>query len=117
VVSSYTWDSLPVDPRSATLSEAKREMLVRNRIAMALEQLIRLREGQFNFSLTEDVPKAVGGRRISAETLREGINPQELLLDLARGIDEDRRDLLGCARSLLRPAARGGGAARGPGVS
>lgn len=92
VVSSYTWDSLPVDPRSATLSEAKREMLVRNRIAMALEQLIRLREGQFNFSLTEDVPKAVGGRSISAETLREGINPQELLLDLARGIDEDRRD-------------------------
>ena len=40
----------------------------------------------------EDLPKAVGGRTISAETLGEGINPQELLLDLARGIDEDRRD-------------------------
>ncbi|MFI5183756.1 MAG: DUF4388 domain-containing protein, partial [Vicinamibacteria bacterium] len=92
VVASFTWDSLPVDPRAASLPEAKRATLIRERIAMALEHLIRLREGQFSFSLTEEIPVAIAGRDISGETLHAGINPQELLLDLARGIDEDRRD-------------------------
>jgi CheY-like chemotaxis protein len=53
--------------------------------------LIRVKEGQFNFSLTEESPKEIGSRDISMETLDVGINPQELVLDLARGIDEDRR--------------------------
>jgi len=92
VVASFTWDSLPVDPRAASLPEAKRATLIRERISMALEHLIRLREGQFSFSLTEEIPTAIAGRDITGETLHEGINPQELLLDLARGIDEDRRD-------------------------
>ncbi len=92
VVASFTWDSLPVDPRAASLPEAKRATLIRERIAMALEHLIRLREGQFSFSLTEEIPAAIAGRDITGETLHGGINPQELLLDLARGIDEDRRD-------------------------
>src|SRR6185436_2972185 len=48
--------------------------------------------GQFNFSLSEQPPKKVGAREIELETLANGINPQELLLDLARGMDEDRRD-------------------------
>jgi len=92
VVASFTWDSLPVDPRAASLPAAKRNNLVYNRIALALEQLIRLREGQFSFNLTEQIPTQIAGREISGETLPAGINPQELLLDLARGIDEDRRD-------------------------
>ncbi len=92
VVASFTWDSLPVDPRAASLPEAKRASLIRERIAMALEQLIRLREGQFSFSLTDEIPGTIANRDIRGETLHAGINPQELLLDLARGIDEDRRD-------------------------
>jgi CheY-like chemotaxis protein len=92
VVASFTWNSLPMDSRAATLPEAQREAVVRNRIGVALEQLIRLREGQFSFNLTEEMPASVAGRDITAETLPAGINPQELLLDLARGIDEDRRD-------------------------
>jgi CheY-like chemotaxis protein len=92
VVSSFSWDSLPIDPRVQTLPEEKRFGLIRNRIEMALEQLIRLREGPFGFHLTDTVPDRVGSRDIALETLPVGINPQELLLDLARGIDEDRRD-------------------------
>ena len=44
--------------------------------------------------LQPDRGAAVHGGRPGhrAETLATGINPQELLLDLARGIDEDRRD-------------------------
>src|SRR5712692_4131058 len=92
VVSSFTWDSPPLDPRTATLPPTKRDTVLRRRIEMALEQLIRLREGQFSFSLTDDTPTAIGPRDLAPETLTAGINAQELLLDLARGIDEDRRD-------------------------
>jgi CheY-like chemotaxis protein len=92
VVSSFTWDAPPLDPRFMALPEEHRSTVVRTRIGIALEQLIRLREGQFSFNLSEEPPISVAGRDITGETLRLGINPQELLLELARGIDEDRRD-------------------------
>ncbi len=53
---------------------------------------MRLREGQFNFMLADETPTLVSGRDVAAEALVNGINPQELLLDLAKGMDEDRRD-------------------------
>jgi CheY-like chemotaxis protein len=92
VVSSFTWNALPLDPRFSSLSPAQQDALVRTRIEIALEQLIRLRDGKFSFSLTDEAPRQIGGRDLSGETLRVGINPQELILELARGIDEDRRD-------------------------
>lgn len=92
VISSFTWDSPPLDPRARALPEGKRHKLLRNRIEMALEQLIRLHEGQFSFSLTEAPPSRIGARDVSEETLSPGINAQEILIDLARGMDEDRRD-------------------------
>jgi len=92
VVASFAWDSPPLEPGFQALEKKQREAEVRRRIERALEQLIRLREGQFNFSLSEQPPKKVGAREIELETLANGINPQELLLDLARGMDEDRRD-------------------------
>src|SRR5207249_3208740 len=82
----------PLDSRARTLSPEQRARMLRHRIEVALQQLIRLREGQFNFSLSDEAPTRVGARDIVDETLPDGINPQELLLDLARGMDEDRRD-------------------------
>jgi len=92
VTCSFTWDSPPLDPHARALPAEQRAQLLRRRIELALQQLIRLREGQFNFSLAEEPPTRVGVRDILDETLPEGINPQELLLGLARGMDEDRRD-------------------------
>jgi CheY-like chemotaxis protein len=92
VVAGFAWEQPPLPARFASLAQAQRQPLIRKRIEMSLEQLIRLREGQFHFSLSDATPKAVGSRDISGETLEDGINPQELLLDLARGMDEDRRD-------------------------
>ena len=92
VVASFAWDAPPLDARFMNLSEEQRASVIRTRIEIALETLIRLREGRFSFSLSENPPGEVDGRDISREILSEGINPQELLLDLARGIDEDRRD-------------------------
>jgi CheY-like chemotaxis protein len=92
VIASFTWSSLPLDPRARQLPTDKRERLLRNRIEMSLEQLIRLREGQFHFSLSDEAPRMVGARDVTDEMLDVGVNAQELLLDLARGMDEDRRD-------------------------
>jgi CheY-like chemotaxis protein len=90
VVSAFTAGSPPADARLATLPEESRDKVVRGRLAFALEHLARLREGAFAFELTEDVPGSVGERDIRLETLTRGINPQEILLDLAQGIDDER---------------------------
>jgi CheY-like chemotaxis protein len=92
VTASFTWDTAPLDPRAKILPPDQRSRMLRHRIEVALQQLIRLREGQFSFSLSAEAPTRVGTRDILDETLPDGINPQELLLDLARGMDEDRRD-------------------------
>lgn len=92
IVSSFTPETPDLDPRALTLPREKHAKLVRGRISMALEQLIRLREGQFSFALTDETPRAIGAHDLVHETLEPGLNAQELLLDLARGMDEDRRD-------------------------
>jgi CheY-like chemotaxis protein len=92
VVAAFTAGSPPADPRLATLGKDARDKAVRARIGFALEQLARLREGAFGFELTGDVPPAVGGRDIRLETLERGINPQEMLLDLAQGLDDGRAE-------------------------
>ena len=90
VVSGYVWD-VPGLPRDQPPDGPARELVVRQRLTSILERLVRLREGEFAFHLTERVPAAPGGRDLSGETLSAGINPEELMLDLARRLDEDRR--------------------------
>jgi CheY-like chemotaxis protein len=90
VVAAFTAGSPPGDPRLGTLPPDARDRAVRARIGFAMEQLARLREGAFGFELSDEVPVLVGRRDIRLETLAVGINPQEMLLDLAEGIDDDR---------------------------
>ncbi|MFI5007054.1 MAG: DUF4388 domain-containing protein [Solirubrobacterales bacterium] len=92
IVSSFTWDSQPLIARSAAPSEDERALLIREGIEVALERLSRLREGAFCFELTKEPPLIIGPHDLTRETLTRGLNPQELLLELAQGIDEDRRD-------------------------
>jgi CheY-like chemotaxis protein len=91
IVSAFTWDSQPLDAAAAALPADARAALTRQRIEIALERLSRLREGPFSFALTKEPPLALGSRDLSGETLHPGLNPHELLLELAQGIDEDRR--------------------------
>jgi CheY-like chemotaxis protein len=92
VVAAFSAETPPFDPRYRQLPAEARTPLLRESIERGLEQLIRLREGQFNFALSDELPSKVETRDITGETLAAGINPQELLLDLARGMDEDRRN-------------------------
>jgi CheY-like chemotaxis protein len=105
VVSSFAPDSPPIEASAADLPAPERAAVIRRRIETSLEQLIRLREGAFLFSLTPEVPTAVGERQIKAETLEYGIKSEELLLDLARGMDEDRRDAVAAVESGFAEAA------------
>ncbi|HKC12224.1 MAG TPA: response regulator [Vicinamibacteria bacterium] len=112
VVSATTPDSLPRDPRVAQLTEEKRGALIRQRVEVALEQLIRLREGAFCFTLTAEPPATVGSHDISSLILGRGIKPEELLLELTRSMDEDRRDSValvesGFAEPLEEPGETG----------
>jgi CheY-like chemotaxis protein len=92
VVCAFSAGTTAINPRFAAMPVAQRDGVIRSRIEIALEQLVRLREGQFSFSLAGSVPRIVGQREIALETLSSGINPQELLLNLAQGMDEDRRN-------------------------
>lgn len=90
LVAAFTARLPPPDPKLAQATPPERDAAVRRRVAYAMEQLARLREGAFGFELTERVPDRVGTRDIHLDTLTAGINPQEMLLELAQGIDEDR---------------------------
>jgi CheY-like chemotaxis protein len=91
VVAGHMWDVPPL-PAQAPPPGPARELVVRQRIATILERLVRLREGDFAFHLSDSVPSVLGDRDLSGETLPFGINPEELMLDLARQLDEDRRE-------------------------
>ena len=91
VVSGYIWD-VPGLPRDQPPEGSAREQVLRQRIGSILERLVRLRDGEFSFNLTEEVPTALGGRDLATERLSSGINAEELMLELARRLDEDRRN-------------------------
>jgi CheY-like chemotaxis protein len=91
VVTGYAWDIAPLPPETPPAG-AEREKVVRDRIASILERLVRLRDGDFAFNLSQQVPLTLAGRDLSGELLPYGINPEELMLDLAKKLDEDSRD-------------------------
>jgi CheY-like chemotaxis protein len=101
IVATRMWDSPPVDPEATSRPEEERRALVCQRIEAALALLTRVREGRFRFELTAEPPASVGGHDLAAETLAVGIHPEELLLDLTRAMDEDRRDSLAALESGL----------------
>jgi CheY-like chemotaxis protein len=74
----------PLDPASHAELES--------RIRSSLRELVALREGRFEFRLYRSLPVQWGGVDASSFLLGEGIDPQEILLGLAREIDEARWD-------------------------
>lgn len=99
IVSTYVWDVPSLRPGAA--ADPGHETLVHGRIVSTLERLIRLRDGEFAFHLTEAVPSRLGGRDLSGETLGFGLNAEELMLDLARQLDESRRSAVAVLEASL----------------
>ena len=107
VVAAFTTSSPAPDPRFLTLPQASRDTAIKRRLTFALEELARLREGAFAFELTRAVPQTVAGRDIGAETLAQGINPQEMLLSLAQGMDDDRAQSAAAVEASFATPAEG----------
>ena len=63
-----------------------------SQIRISLRELVALREGRFEFRLYRSLPLQWGGLDASSFLMGDGIDAQEILLGLAREIDEARRD-------------------------
>src|SRR5262249_57470445 len=99
IVAARNWESPAPDPAVAALPPDERRERIARGIESALARLTRLREGPFKFELTDKPPTTLGGHDITSETLADGINPEELLLELTRTMDEDRRDSVAALES------------------
>ena len=101
VVACFSPGSSERVPRT-DLAPAEWEKRLTAGIAADLGALSRLRDGNFGFVLSNDVPKQIEGYSLERETLSVGVDAQELLMDLARELDESRRD---AATALAAPEA------------
>jgi hypothetical protein len=103
VLFSYSWSTLSGLEELVRHPEKVTTGLIREQIEVSLRELGSLREGHFQFELADPTAEEFGGVRIQPFLLPEGLDAQELLLDLAVEIDNERRE----ATSLLELAFQG----------
>ena len=92
ILFAFSWSTLN---RLRELAENPDKISIqanRKNIEVALRELAGLREGSFKFELTSEISDDLGGVRIKPFMVPGGIDPQELLLDLAVEIDNERRE-------------------------
>ena len=103
VLFSYSWSTLASLEELVRHPEKVTVALIREQIEVSLRELGSLREGHFQFELRDPDSEEFGGVRIQPFLLPDGLDAQELLLDLAVEIDNERRE----ATSLLELAFQG----------
>ena len=74
--------------------ESVDEQVLEKQVELSLRELSGLREGTFEFELADEIAAELDGLDISPFLQREGVNAQHMLLDLARNMDEERRDAI-----------------------
>ncbi len=103
VLFSYSWSTLAGLEDLVRHPEKVTTALIREQIEVSLRELGSLREGHFQFELADPTSEEFGGVRIQPFLLPDGLDAQELLLDLAVEIDNERKE----ATSLLELAFQG----------
>ncbi|HEY7819213.1 MAG TPA: response regulator, partial [Vicinamibacteria bacterium] len=103
VLFSYSWSTLPALEEMVRHPEKVTTAIIREQIEVSLRELGSLREGHFQFELADPASGDFGGVRFQPFLLSDGLDAQELLLDLAVEIDNERRE----ATSLLELAFQG----------
>jgi hypothetical protein len=91
VLFSYSWSTLAGLEELVRHPERVTVALIREQIEVSLRELGSLREGHFQFELADPTSEEFGGVRIQPFLLPDGLDAQELLLDLAVEIDNERR--------------------------
>jgi CheY-like chemotaxis protein len=107
VMCAYSWSTLGYLKRIADgqYQEEEKSSIMKEQVETSLRELARLREGGFHFQLTPSVSRELEGADISPFLLQSGINTQHLLMDLAKDIDDDRRDTTAMLESVFRGEA------------
>jgi CheY-like chemotaxis protein len=100
VLFAYSWSTLAGLEDMVRHPEKVTTAVIREQIEVALRELGSLREGHFQFELANPHSDEFGGVRIQPFLLPDGLDAQELLLDLAVEIDNERHE----ATSLLELA-------------
>ena len=68
------------------------DQIIRQQVELSLRELTTLREGAFFFHLCDAITSQLGSIDISAFLSRAGVDPQHLLLEMAKDMDEERED-------------------------
>ncbi len=93
VLCAFSTSATPiVSPLAGMTLNESRALLLQNEIRIALRELIALREGEFEFTLTSEPPTHFEGMDISRFLVAGGVDPQALMLELARELDTARKD-------------------------
>ncbi len=101
VLCAFSTSTTPiVSPLAGMTLNESRALLLQDEIRIALRELVALREGQFEFTLTTEPPTHFEGMDISHFIVTGGVDPQALMLELARELDTARQD----STSLLESA-------------
>ena len=101
VLCAFSTSTTPiVSPLAGMTLNESRALLLQDEIRIALRELVALREGEFEFTLTSEPPTHFEGMDISRFVVAGGVDPQALMLELARELDTARKD----STSLLESA-------------
>ncbi len=104
VMCAYSWSTLNYLRRigGSRCDGEKESSLIREQIETSVRELTGLREGRFDYQPTDDIGTELNGVDISTFLLHEGIDPQQLLLELTQEIDEERRDTAALLESSVQ---------------
>jgi CheY-like chemotaxis protein len=100
VVCAYSWSTLKyLRQLGEDLQGAHNVSILRKQIEISLRELAGLKEGVFHFQVTDSIPTELEGMPVAPFVIEQGINPEGLLLDLAKDFDEERKETSDLLRS------------------
>ena len=79
--------------------------LLRRHVEVTFRELTTMREGAFLFRLTDDLTATLGGVDVAPFLDHDGFDPQHLLLDTAKEMDEERESTVIFVGADARPPA------------
>jgi CheY-like chemotaxis protein len=103
VLFACSWSTMDALRTMARDPAAISQEHIKEHIEASVRELAGLREGSFNFDLTDEISEELGGVKITPFVLPQGLDPQELLLDLAVELDNERKE----TTTLLQLAFQG----------
>jgi CheY-like chemotaxis protein len=81
-----------LSPMAGRTLDESRALLLEDEVRIALRELVALREGRFEFVLSNEPPTHFEGMDVRKFLLTDGVDPQALMLELARELDNERKD-------------------------